>query len=122
MAAALAHHLSNGRIAVYSAGTEPADRINPTVVEAMRELELDLSHEFPKPLEDRQVRAADVVITMGCGDACPFYPGRRYEDWSLDDPAGQPIDKIREIRDKIQRRVERLVAELSSEVGRRRLG
>jgi protein-tyrosine-phosphatase len=112
MAAALAHHLSEGRVNVRSAGSTPADEINPAVVEAMAELGLDLSQEFPKPLTDEVVRAADVVITMGCGDACPIYPGKRYLDWELDDPAAQPVEKVREIRDEIRGRVERLLAEL----------
>ena len=90
MAAALLDHHAGGRVHVRSAGSEPADRINPVVVEAMAELGLDVSKEFPKPLTERGVRAADVVITMGCGDACPIYPGKRYEDWELDDPAGGP--------------------------------
>jgi arsenate reductase (thioredoxin) len=112
MAAALTQQLGGDRVEVRSAGSEPADRINPAAVEAMAELGLDLSQEFPKPLRDEAVRAADVVITMGCGDACPIYPGKQYEDWQLDDPAGQPIEKVREIRDEIRRRVARLLEQL----------
>ena len=113
MAAALTHHLSGGQVQVRSAGSDPTDRINPTVIQVMDELGLDLSQEFPKPLTDEVVRAADVVITMGCGDACPLYPGKKYEDWELDDPAGQPIEKVRQIRDDIGRHVEQLLSELS---------
>ena len=98
-----------------SAGSDPADRINPAVVEAMQEVGVDMAEEFPKPLTDEVVRAADVVITMGCGDACPIYPGKKYEDWELDDPAGQDVAAVRQIRDEIDRRVQRLVAELLPE-------
>src|SRR5436190_574763 len=105
MAAALLHERSGGRIRVRSAGSEPAERINPVVVEAMAELGLDLSRELPKPLADEAVRDADVVITMGCGDACPIYPGTRYEDWPVEDPAGRPLDDVRRIRDDIDARV-----------------
>ena len=112
MAAALLQHLSGGRVHVRSAGSDPADQINPATVTAMAELGLDLSQEFPKPLTDEVIQAADAVITMGCGDACPVYPGKRYEDWELEDPAGQPPDKVREIRDAIALRVELLLAEL----------
>ena len=112
MAAGLVNLRSNGRIDVRSAGSEPADTINPAVVEAMREVGVDLSGEFPKPLTNDVVRAADVVITMGCGDACPIYPGKRYEDWQLDDPAGQDLEHVRMIRDEIDARVQKLVAEL----------
>jgi arsenate reductase (thioredoxin) len=113
MAAALLDHHAQGRVQVRSAGSEPADRINPVVVEAMAELGLDVSKEFPKPLTTQGVQAADVVITMGCGDACPIFPGKRYEDWALDDPAGQGIDEVRRIRDDIAGRVRRLVGELT---------
>ncbi|MEA2642441.1 MAG: hypothetical protein QOF51_3835 [Chloroflexota bacterium] len=116
MAAALTHSLSQGRVHVRSAGSTPADEINPAVAEVMREIGLDLSQEFPKPLTDEFVRAADVVITMGCGDACPIYPGKRYEDWELDDPAGQSIEKVREIRDAIRGRVAQLLVELGEPV------
>jgi arsenate reductase len=112
MAAGLVNLRSNGRIDVCSAGSEPADTINPAVVEAMREVGVDLSGEFPKPLTNEVVRAADVVITMGCGDACPIYPGKRHEDWQLDDPAGQDLEHVRVIRDEIDARVQKLVAEL----------
>jgi protein-tyrosine-phosphatase len=112
MAAGLTHVLSGGRVNVRSAGSEPADRINPAVVEAMADLGIDISQEFPKPLTDEAVEAADVVITMGCGDACPVYPGKRYLDWELEDPAGKPVETVRRIRDEIRRRVERLLTEL----------
>jgi protein-tyrosine-phosphatase len=112
MAAALLDHHAAGRVHVRSAGSQPADQLNPAVVTALEEIGLDVSKEFPKPLTDEVVRAADAVITMGCGDACPIYPGKRYEDWELDDPAGQPVDKVREIRDEIDQRVRRLADEL----------
>ena len=112
MAALLTSQLSKGRVNVRSAGSEPADRINPAVVTAMEELGLDMSEEFPKPLTDEVVRAADVVITMGCGDACPIYPGKRYLDWELDDPAGQTLEGVRQIRAAIQERVEGLLVDL----------
>lgn len=112
MAAALLNHRAQGRIHVRSAGSDPADAINPAVTEAMDELGINLSHEFPKPLTDESVRAADAVITMGCGDACPIYPGKRYEDWTLDDPAGQDVETVRRIRDEIDGRVRKLLAEL----------
>lgn len=112
MAAGLVALRSGGRVHVRSAGSAPADRINPAVVEAMAEVGVDMAQEFPKPLTDEAVRAADVVITMGCGDACPVYPGKRYEDWELDDPAGLELDAVRRIRDEIDARVQRLVAEL----------
>src|ERR1700680_4139737 len=101
-----------GRVQVRSAGSEPASELNPRVVEAMREIGVDISQEFPKPLTDESVRAADVVITMGCGDACPIYPGKRYEDWALDDPAGQDLETVRRIRDELDQRLRRLIAEL----------
>ena len=112
MAAGLVKLRSQGRIHVRSAGSAPADEINPAVVQAMAEIGVDISEEFPKPLTDEFVRASDVVITMGCGDACPIYPGKRYEDWQLDDPAGQSLDAVRPIRDEIDRRVQDLLAEL----------
>jgi arsenate reductase (thioredoxin) len=115
MAAALTHLRSEGRVQVRSAGSAPAAEVNPVVVEAMAELGVDLSEELPKPLTGAAVEAADVVITMGCGDACPVYPGKRYEDWELDDPAGRDLDAVRAIRDEIDRRVQRLVAELLAE-------
>ena len=112
MAAGLVKLRSQGRIHVRSAGSAPGEEINPAVVEAMTELGVDMSEEFPKPLTDEVVAAADVVITMGCGDACPIYPGKRYEDWALDDPAGQSIEIVRVIRDELDGRVRRLIAEL----------
>src|SRR6267143_3782918 len=112
MAAALLERHAGGRVRVRSAGSEPAGSLNPRVVEAMREIGLDISREFPKPFTDEFVRAADVVITMGCGDACPIYSGKRYEDWELDDPAGQDLEAVRRIRDEIDARVQRLVGEL----------
>jgi protein-tyrosine-phosphatase len=112
MAAGLVKLRSEGRIHVRSAGSDPGEEINPAVVTAMEEVGVDLSEEFPKPLTDEVVRAADVVITMGCGDACPIYPGKRYEDWTLDDPAGQDLDAVRRIRDEIDERVRTLVDEL----------
>src|SRR5437899_8551550 len=112
MAAALLERHAGDRVHIRSAGSEPAGSLNPRVVEAMREIGLDISREFPKPLTDEFVRAADVVITMGCGDACPIYPGKRYEDWDLDDPAGQDVGAVRVIRDEIDQRVQQLTAEL----------
>ena len=117
MAAALLHRRAQGRVTVRSAGSEPADRLNPAVVEAMSEVGLDISHEFPKPLTDEAVRSADMVITMGCGDTCPFYPGKRYLDWDLEDPAGKPLDTVRRIRDEIDARVQTLLAELTGSLG-----
>jgi arsenate reductase (thioredoxin) len=112
MAAGLVKLRSGGRVHVRSAGSTPADQINPAVLEAMQELGVDMREEFPKPLTDEVVRAADVVITMGCGDACPIFPGKRYEDWVLDDPAGQDLETVRRIRDEIDTRVQQLVDEL----------
>jgi arsenate reductase (thioredoxin) len=112
MAAALLDHHAKGRVHVRSAGSDPGDQLNPAVMAAMDEWGIDLSREFPKPLTDEFVRAADVVITMGCGDACPIYPGKRYEDWELDDPAGQPVEVVRRIRDDVDLRVQALLAEL----------
>ena len=112
MAATLVKLRSDGRIHVRSAGSDPGEEINPAVVEAMEEVGADVSEEFPKPLTDEVVRAADVVITMGCGDACPVYPGKKYEDWTLDDPAGQDLETVRRIRDEIDARVETLISEL----------
>ena len=109
----LAHHAGD-RVIVRSAGSAPADDINPAVVEAMAEVGIDLRADgvHPKRLDEAAVQASDVVITMGCGDACPIYPGKRYEDWVLDDPAGQPLEAVRPVRDEIKRRVEALVADL----------
>jgi arsenate reductase (thioredoxin) len=112
MAAALLDHHAKGKVHVRSAGSDPADRINPAVVAAMDEWGIDLSRAFPKHLTDASVRAADVVVTMGCGDACPIYPGKRYEDWELQDPAGQPVEVVRRIRDNIDARVQQLLHEL----------
>src|SRR5215475_5808830 len=112
MAAALLDHQAAGRARVSSAGSQPADQLNPAVVAAMAEIGLDISREYPKPLTTGNVQAADVVITMGCGDACPIYPGKRYEDWDLPDPAGLGLAAVRPIRDEINRRVGQLLAEL----------
>jgi protein-tyrosine-phosphatase len=112
MAAGLVKLRSHGRIHVRSAGSDPGETVNPAVVEAMSEIGVDMSEEFPKPLTDEVVRAADVVITMGCGDACPIYPGKRYEDWVLDDPDGQDLATVRRIRDEVGERVQRLIDEL----------
>jgi protein-tyrosine-phosphatase len=113
MAAGLVRLRSKGEVHVRSAGSTPADEINPAVVEAMGEIGVDMSEEFPKPLTDEVVRAADVVITMGCGDACPIYPGKKYEDWELDDPADQDLETVRRIRDEIDARVQQIVTELT---------
>jgi len=115
MAAALMDMHAQGRVHVRSAGSEPADQVNPAVVEAMREVGADLSQEFPKPLNDEFVQAADAVITMGCGDACPIYPGKRYEDWDPEDPAGKDLEAVRRIRDDIDARVKALLAEVAPE-------
>ena len=112
MAAGFLQHLAGDRIEVLSAGSEPADQVNPAAVAAMAEVGIDLAAATPKLLTDASVQQADVVVTMGCGDACPFYPGKRYDDWPLDDPAGQGIEAVRPIRDEIRSRVEALVAEL----------
>ena len=112
MAAGLVRLRSAGRIHVRSAGSAPGSEINPAVIEAMNELGVDMSQEFPKPLTDEFVQAADVVITMGCGDACPIYPGKKYADWELDDPAGQGLATVRRIRDELDTRVRELIAEL----------
>ena len=116
MAAGLIKRRSRGRIHVRTAGSAPSAEIDPTVIAAMGELGIDVAEEFPKPLTDEVVRAADVVITMGCGDACPIYPGKRYEDWELDDPAGLDLDAVRRIRDEIDGRVRHLVGELLPDV------
>jgi arsenate reductase len=112
MAAGFLSHLSQGAVEVRSAGSEPADRVNPAAVQAMAEVGIDIAAEQPKILTDQAVRESDVVITMGCGDTCPFYPGKRYEDWVLDDPAGKGVEAVRPIRDEIRRRVENLIADL----------
>ena len=112
MAAGFLEHLGEGRVEVLSAGSEPTDRVNPVAVAAMAEVGIDIAAATPKVLTADAVQVSDVVVTMGCGDACPFFPGTRYEDWELDDPAGQGIEEVRPIRDEIRRRVERLVEEL----------
>jgi arsenate reductase (thioredoxin) len=112
MAAALLRDRGRGKVRVRSAGSDPAEQINPAVEAVLAELGLDLRGEFPKPLGDDAIRAADVVITMGCGDACPIYPGKRYEDWNIKDPEGQALDEVRRIRNEIDDRVSRLLAEL----------
>ena len=112
MAAALLDAKAQGKVRVRSAGSEPADEINPVAAEAMAEIGLDISKQFPKPLTDEGVRAADVVIAMGCGDECPFHPGKRYEDWELEDPSGKDLETVRGIRDEIAQRVGALVQEL----------
>ena len=113
MAAGLLHERAGGRVIVRSAGSTPANKLNPKVVQAMSEIGIDISREFPKPLTDEFVRAADVVITMGCGDACPIFPGKRYEDWEIEDPAGKDLATVRRLRDEIQGRVERLLEQLA---------
>ena len=117
MAAALLDHHADGRVHVRSAGSAPADQINPNVVEALSELGIDITKEFPKPMTDEVVRAADAVITMGCGDACPIYPGKRYEDWEVDDPAEADLEGVRRIRDEIGERVKALLREVAPEDG-----
>jgi arsenate reductase len=114
MAAALLDHAAAGRVRVTSAGSQPASQLNPAVVQAMAEIGLDISGEFPKPLTTGKVQAADIVITMGCGDACPVYPGKRYLDWDLPDPAGLDLAAVRPIRDDIQHRVLALLSELET--------
>ena len=116
MGAAYTHHLSGGAVEVRSAGSAPADTVNPAVREAMLEEGIDISAEKPKVLTPEAVQASDVVITMGCGDACPYYPGKRYEDWVLADPAGQGVEAVRPIREDIRRRVTELLGELGVEV------
>ena len=115
MAAGWLRHLSGGAVEVRSAGSMPAEQINPVAVDAMLEVGIDIRTEQPKVLTSEAVQASDVVVTMGCGDACPFYPGKRYEDWVLEDPAGQGIDAVRPIRDEIRERVVALLAELGVE-------
>ena len=112
MAAALLEHLGTGRVRVRSAGSEPADALNPAVVEALAEIGLDMTNEVPKLLTDAAAREADVVVTMGCGDTCPVYPGKRSLDWQLEDPAGKPLAEVRIIRDEIERHVQELLADL----------
>lgn len=112
MASGWLRHLAGHGVDVYSGGSEPGFEVNPVAVEAMAEVGIDIASEFPRPWTDEVVRAADVVITMGCGDACPVYPGKRYEDWELTDPAGQPLEVVRDVRDEIEARVRALMAEL----------
>ncbi|WP_431783340.1 arsenate reductase ArsC [Streptomyces chumphonensis] len=115
MAAAWLTHLAGDRVEVRSAGSAPAEQVNPAAVEAMREVGIDMSAETPKVLTVDAVKASDVVITMGCGDTCPVFPGKRYLDWKLDDPAGQGVDAVRPIRDEIKTRIENLIAEIAPE-------
>lgn len=110
-------HLARGRAVAWSGGSEPASEINPSAVAAMQEVGIDVTGEFPKPWSDEILRAADVVVTMGCGDECPFHPGKRYEDWALEDPAGQGVEAVRPIRDDIRERVIELLKSLDIEVG-----
>lgn len=112
LAAALAQHLAAGRVHVRSAGSAPTGELNPVVLEALAERGITLTEAFPKPLSNDVVRAADVIVTMGCGDACPIYPGKRYEDWLVADPADQPLEVVREIRDDVQARVSALLRDL----------
>jgi arsenate reductase len=112
MAAASLNHLSEGRIEVLSAGSQPADQINPSAVEAMKEEGIDITAETPKILTTEAVQASDVVVTMGCGDECPYFPGKRYEDWVLEDPAGKGVESVRPIRDEIKGRIQQLISEL----------
>ncbi len=114
MAAGWLRELAGDAVEVRSAGSEPREQINPAAVEAMREVGIDITGNVPQLLATEDVRASDVVITMGCGDACPIFPGKRYEDWELTDPAGQPIEVVREVRDEIRTRIEKLVAELKA--------
>ncbi|MFE5294866.1 arsenate reductase ArsC [Streptomyces sp. NPDC056632] len=115
MAAAFLAHLGGDRVEVRSAGSAPADAVNPAVAAAMSEVGIDISAETPKVLTTEAVRASDVVVTMGCGDACPYFPGKRYLDWKLDDPAGQGVDAVRPIRDAVEQRIRGLLAELGIE-------
>jgi arsenate reductase (thioredoxin) len=109
----LLEHYAGGQVDVFSAGSEPADELNPAVVAVLRERGLDPGQEFPKPLTDETARAADVIVTMGCGDTCPVYPGKRYLDWDLEDPAGKPVEAVRPIIDEIDRRVHLLLATIA---------
>jgi arsenate reductase len=114
MAAAFARALATNRVVIYSAGSAPGETLNPAVVAAMNEVGLDITGEHPKKLTDQMARDADVIVTMGCGDECPYYPGKRYDDWELTDPAGQPLDVVRGVRDDIKRRVSDLLEELGA--------
>ena len=116
MAAGWVRHLAQDRVDVYSGGSDPGKHLNQTAVEAMREVGIDISNEFPKPFATEVVQAADAVITMGCGDTCPILPGKRYEDWVLDDPAGLDIEAVRKIRDEIRRRVVELLNDLGVDI------
>ncbi len=118
MAAALLEHHARARVHVRSAGSAPADQVNTAVAAALEEIGLDITKEFPKPLTDEVARAADVIVTMGCGDACPVFPGKRYEDWQLADPAGKGVEAVRPIRDEIRDRVRELLRDLVGEHGR----
>ena len=109
----LLDHYAQGRVDVHSAGSEPADQLNPSVLAILRERGLDPTREFPKPLTDETAQVADIIVTMGCGDTCPYYPGKRYLDWDLEDPAGKPVDTVRPIVDDIDRRVRSLLADLA---------
>jgi protein-tyrosine-phosphatase len=122
MAAAWLTHLAGDRVEVRSAGSAPADTVNPAVVEAMREVGIDISAEIPKILTAEAVQASDVCVTMGCGDACPIFPGKTYLDWRLDDPAGQGLDAIRPIRDEIEHRVQKLIKDLTNDAAEQRAG
>jgi len=112
MAAGWLRHLAGDGVEVYSGGSEPGTSLNPMAVQAMAEVGIDITSEYPKMWTDEVVRAVDVVVSMGCGDTCPFYPGKRYEDWDLTDPAGQPIEVVRNVRDEIERRIRGLMEEL----------
>ena len=116
MAAGFLQTLANGKVRVLSAGSAPRESINPLAVQVMKEVGIDIANNQPKVLTNEAVQESDVVITMGCGDACPFYPGKRYEDWVLEDPAGQSIEKVREIRDEIRRRVDELIKEIAVQI------
>ena len=116
MAAGFLQTLANGKVRVLSAGSAPKESINPLAVQVMKEVGIDIANNQPKVLTNEAVQESDVVITMGCGDACPFYPGKRYEDWVLEDPAGQSIEKVREIRDEIHRRVDELIKEIAVQI------
>ena len=109
----LLDHYAQGRVDVHSAGSEPADQLNPSVLAILRERGLDPTREFPKPLTDETAQVADIIVTMGCGDTCPYYPGKRYLDWDLEDPAGKPVEAVRPIVDDIDRRVRSLLADLA---------
>ena len=115
MAAGWLRHLAGDTVEIRSAGSEPADQINPVAVQAMAEVGIDITAEHPKKLDPAAAEASDVIITMGCGDTCPFFPGKRYEDWKFDDPAGQNLDAVRPIRDEIRTRVEQLLHELTTQ-------